>query len=132
MLNIPKKIYEEMIAHAKKCYPQEACGFVAGKQSAVQYFIPMENIDHSTITYTMDPKQQLKAFRKIDGDKLDLLGIFHSHVASEAYPSQTDRKMAFYPEVSYLIVSLADLDRPDLKSFRISDDQVTREDLKIQ
>ncbi len=131
MLKIAKAIHEEMIAHAKSVYPQEACGFLAGKDGEGKYFIAIENMDHSTVTYTMDPKQQLKAFKRISGDGLELLGIFHSHVASAADPSQTDRQMAFYPDVSYLIVSLADMNKPDLKSFKIAGDQVTAEEIQV-
>ena len=137
MLQISKAIHDEMIAHAKAVYPQEACGFLVGKAgqagqpAQARYFLAIENMDHSTVTYTMDPRQQLKAFKRIASDGLDLLGIFHSHVASAAEPSQTDRQMAFYPEVSYLIVSLADMNKPDLKSFRIVADNVTAEEIQI-
>ncbi|MBP9732758.1 MAG: M67 family metallopeptidase [Candidatus Omnitrophica bacterium] len=131
MLKIAKAIHAEMVDHAKGVYPQEACGFLAGKDGEAKYYLPIENMDHSTVTYTMDPKQQLKAFKRISGDGLELLGIFHSHVASAAEPSQTDRQMAFYPDVSYLIVSLADMNHPDLKSFRIQGDAVTAEEIVI-
>jgi proteasome lid subunit RPN8/RPN11 len=131
MIQIPKATHDEMVAHAKGVYPQEACGFLVGKDGLAKYFLPIENMDHSTVTYTMDPRQQLKAFKRISGDGLELLGIFHSHVASAADPSQTDRQMAFYPEVSYLIVSLADMNRPDLKSFRIAGDHVTAEEIRV-
>jgi proteasome lid subunit RPN8/RPN11 len=131
MLQIPKDVHGQMVDHAKKTYPQEACGFVVGKDGVVKYFMPIENMDHSTVTYTMDPRQQLKAFKQIAAEGLDLLGIFHSHVASAPEPSQTDRKMAFYPEVSYLIVSLANMNQPDLRSYRIAGDDVTAEEIRI-
>lgn len=130
-MNIPKSVYDEMIEYAKKTYPQEACGFVVGKKQEASYFMAIENMDHSSVTYTMDPKAQMKAFKKMSEDGLDLIGIFHSHVASEAVPSQTDKKMAFYPDVSYLIVSLADMAHPDLKSYQIADEQVKLEEIKI-
>lgn len=130
-MKIPKAVYDEMITHAKSTYPQEACGFVVGKNQQASYFMAIENMDHSSVTYTMDPKAQMKAFKKISQDGLDLIGIFHSHVASEAVPSQTDKKMAFYPDVSYLIVSLANMDKPDLKSYQIADDQVSLEEIEI-
>ena len=132
MITLPKEVYEVMTEHAKKEYPQEACGFVVGKNGRAEYFLPLKNIDRSSVTYSMDPKEQIRAFKKIDEDKQELLGIFHSHVASQAYPSQTDRKMAFYPEVSYLIVSLVDMEKPDLKSYRIVNDGVTPEEVVIQ
>ena len=73
----------------------------------------------------------MRAFKKISADGLDLLGIYHSHVASDPQPSQTDRTMAFYPDVSYLIVSLSNMDQPHLMSFKIVGDDVTTEELRI-
>ncbi len=131
MLEIPKDVHTAMVQHAKGVYPQEACGFLVGKNGRAKYFLPIENMDHSTVTYTMDPKQQLKAFKQISADGQDLLGIFHSHVASAPEPSQTDRRQAFYPEVSYLIVSLADMNNPDLRSYRIAGDDVTPEEIRV-
>ena len=130
-IQIPKAVYDEMVGHAKNVYPQEACGFLLGKDGLATYFMQIENMDHSTVTYTMDPRQQLRAFKRISADGLDLLGIFHSHVASAPEPSQTDRQMAFYPEVSYLIVSLANMEKPELKSFRIVANQVTAEEIRV-
>ena len=95
-------------------------------------YISIENTDHSSTTYNMDPKEQMRAFKRLAQDKLDLLGIYHSHVASQASPSQTDRAQAFYPEVSYLIVSLSDMDHPVLKSYKIIQDKVTAEEIVIQ
>jgi proteasome lid subunit RPN8/RPN11 len=132
MIKIPKAVVAEMIDHAKKHYPQEACGFVVGKSDAAEYFDPIPNRDQSSVTYSMDSKQQMKAFKRMDEKGLSMIGIFHSHVASSAYPSQTDKQQAFYPEVSYLIVSLANMDQPDLKSFKIIDGQIIPEELVIQ
>ena len=131
MITLPKAIYEEMIGHAKSCYPQEACGFVAGRNGKAGRFLPVENMDQSSISYAMDPRRQMKAFREIDEAKLEFLGIFHSHVASPATPSQKDRTHATYPEASYLIVSLSDMEKPELRSFKIVDEKFTEEKLKI-
>lgn len=129
MIRLPKAVYEEMIRHAKGCYPEEACGFLAGKDGRGAVFIPIENMEHSTVSYLMDPKQQLRAFKRLREEGLELLGIFHSHVASPAEPSQKDKSMAFYDEVSYLIVSLANMEKPDLKSFRIAGGKVAPEEI---
>ena len=120
-----------MIEHAKSCYPQEACGFLAGKDGKISDFFPMENVEHSSISYLMDPKEQMRIFKKMRDDKTELLGIFHSHVASPATPSQKDRAMAFYTEVSYFIVSLADMQKPDLRSFRIADGKDAEEEIAV-
>ena len=123
-----------MIAHAKTGYPNEACGILAGpggEHGKVSHFFPMQNLDNSSISYFMDPKEQLKLFKAMREKSMEMTGIFHSHVASPAYPSQKDVRLAFYPEVSYLIVSLSDREKPVLRSFKIKDEAVTEEEIQI-
>ena len=120
------------MAHAKKGYPNEACGILAGDAgSKITHFFAMRNVDESSISYFMDPKEQLHVFKKMRELKVGMLGIFHSHVASEATPSQKDIRLAFYPEVGYLIVSLSDRNKPVLRSFKIQDETVKEEEIKI-
>ncbi len=131
MISIPKKVYDEMIAHAKAGYPNEACGLLAGSLGRADVFYPMRNMDNSAVSYFMDPKEQLMIFKKMRETALEMRGIFHSHVASEAYPSQKDVRLAFYPDVSYLIVSLSETEKPALRSFRVFDEKVTEEKIQI-
>ena len=120
-----------MIDHAKKGYPKEACGILASKSNGVvSDFFPMTNMDNASISYFMDPKEQLAVFKKMRTLGLEMSGIFHSHVASEATPSQKDIRLAFYPEVSYLIASLSDMNKPILRSFKIKDEKVTEEEIR--
>ena len=128
-----------MIEHAKKGYPNEACGILAGPPTSaadadhvvISEFFPMKNVDESAISYFMDPKEQLSVFKQMRQKNTDMRGIFHSHVASVAYPSQKDVRLAFYPDVSYLIVSLSDMQKPVLRSFRVLEETVTEEEIKI-
>ena len=121
-----------MIAYAKAGYPNEACGILGGEKSGSgSYFFSMKNMDEASISYFMDPKEQLQVFKKMRELKMEMTGIFHSHVASEAVPSQKDVRLAFYPDVSYLIVSLSDLKKPVLRSFKIKDEIATEEEIKI-
>jgi proteasome lid subunit RPN8/RPN11 len=131
VISIPKKLYDEMMEFAKKGFPNEACGILAGAPQRVTHFYPMRNMDESSISYFMDPKEQLKVFKDMRAKDIQMLGIFHSHVASEAYPSQKDVRLAHYPEVSYLIVSLSDMKQPILRSFRINEEHVEEEEIKI-
>lgn len=132
MILIAKNIYDQMVEFAKKGYPNEACGILAGEnQGKVTHFYPMRNMDESSISYFMDPKEQLKVFKTMRTNHVEMLGIFHSHVASEAFPSQKDVRLAFYPDVSYLIVSLSDRNKPVLRSFRIHEERVEEEEIKI-
>jgi len=125
MIRIPGKVRDAMIAHAKKGFPNEACGILGGdlKKGAASEFFPMKNLDESSISYFMDPKEQLLIFKKMREMGIEMVGIFHSHVASEAYPSQKDVRLAFYPDVSYLIVCLSDMNQPVLRSFKIKDEK---------
>ncbi len=132
MITIKKNIFDEMIAHAKAGYPNEACGILAGtRPEDVSVFYPMRNTDNSSVSYFMDPKEQLQVFKGMREKGLEMRGIFHSHVASEATPSQKDVRLAFYPEVSYVIVSLSDMKKPVLRSFKIIGENVTEEKLSI-
>ncbi len=132
MISISKKIYGSIIDHAKKGYPNEACGILAGKQNgAGDVFFPMTNMDNASISYFMDPKEQLAVFKQMRKLGLEMSGIFHSHVASEATPSQKDIRLAFYPEVSYLIVSLSEMKKPVLRSFKIQNEKVAEEEIVI-
>ena len=132
-MRLPKKIYDAMIAHAKAGFPNEACGILAGdlREGKNDVFYPMKNLDDSSISYFMDPKEQLQVFKKIREAGFEMTGIFHSHVASASSPSQKDVRLAFYPEVSYLIVSLSDMKKPDLKSYKIQNEKVTEEKIEI-
>ena len=141
MAHLSKKIYSQLIDHAKAGYPNEACGLLGGPSATsasadadhnlVSVFFPMRNVDEASISYFMDPKEQLQVFKKMRELGVELRGIFHSHVASEAFPSQKDVRLAFYPDVSYLIVSLSDMNTPVLRSFKIHKEHVKEEEVKI-
>jgi proteasome lid subunit RPN8/RPN11 len=91
----------------------------------------MTNADASPVTYRLDGKEQLRVFDQLDEDGLDLWAIYHSHTHSEAYPSETDIKLAFYPDARYILLSLADRSAPVVRSFSIVEGQVTEEELTI-
>ena len=132
MIKISKDVYGQMIRHAKKGYPNEACGILAGTDpDAAVVFYPMTNMDNASISYFMDPREQLHVFKDMRQKSLGMRAIFHSHVASEAYPSQKDVRLAFYPDVSYLIVSLTDMDNPVLRSYKIVEEKVSEEEIGL-
>jgi len=131
VIEISADILNEMVAHAERGLPQEACGLLAGSDSRAERFYPMRNADQSATTYRLDPKEQLEVFDEIEGEGWELLGIFHSHTHTEAYPSETDRRQAFYPESLYLVLSLADRDAPVLRGFTILDGAVEEQEVRI-
>jgi proteasome lid subunit RPN8/RPN11 len=130
-MQLDRVFFDEMLEHGLATFPNEACGLLAGKEGRPVRFFPMTNADASPVTYRLDPKEQLRVFEEIEEQGWDLLAIFHTHTHSEAYPSETDRRQAFYPEAAYLVMSLADRANPVLRAFRISEDGVTEEELEV-
>jgi len=121
-----------LVAHAKREYPNEACGILAGKESHVEKMYEMVNTANSRIKYFMDPKEQLGVMKDIRNSGLDMIGIYHSHPDTEAYPSEEDRKMAFYPEAHYLIISLKDKANPITRAFKIGDTDINEKDIGVK
>ena len=122
---------EAIIQHARANQPEEACGILAGdKQGRVRRVYRMENAEHSRTFYKMDSREQFQVFDEIEREGMSLLAIFHSHPHSDAYPSEQDRKLAFYPDSFYLIISLMNQE-PDLHAFRIVDGSVEETGLLI-
>jgi proteasome lid subunit RPN8/RPN11 len=131
MLRIPKSFADAIIEQARSEHPNEACGLLAGNDGAATKLYPMTNAERSPVIYRMEPAEQLRVFNDIEGAGLDLVAIYHSHTRSAAYPSATDVSLAYYPEAVYLIVSLADAERADLRGFKITDGKVDEIELVI-
>jgi len=131
MVDLDGVFFKEIVEHGLREFPNEACGVVAGKDGEPVKVFTMRNLDASPVSYRLDPKEQLRVFSALDDEGWDLFAIYHSHTHSEAYPSETDRRLAFYPEARYLILSLSDRENPVLRAFRIVDDQITEEELRV-
>ena len=130
-LHITEEQIEEMIRHARREYPSEACGLLAGKDGRVEKVYQMTNADHSQVTYRLDPEEQYHAFMEIEEEGWELLAIYHSHSHSPAYPSATDLELAFYPDSLYLIISLAYGAKPTIRAFRIVEGMIGEERVEI-
>ena len=130
-MQLDRIFFDEMVEHGLAAFPNESCGLLAGKEGRPVKFFAMTNRDASPVTYRLDPKEQLQVFDEMDEQGWDLLGIFHTHTHSEAYPSDTDRAQAFYPEAEYLVMSLSDRANPVLRSFAIVEDEVLDRELEI-
>jgi [CysO sulfur-carrier protein]-S-L-cysteine hydrolase len=107
MIRIQKQVVDQMLAHAKREAPIEACGYLAEKEGIVVSAFPMKNIDASPEHFSLEPTEQFAVVRKIRSQGLSLRGVYHSHPATPAWPSQEDLRLAFDPNLSYVIVSLA-------------------------
>lgn len=131
-LRLTRAQADEIVAHAQETYPNECVGLLAGREGRVLRVYRGRNVDESPYTYRLDDRQLLAILRELDEERLDLVGIYHSHTASDAYPSRTDVARAFYPDAVYVIVSLKDRARPVLRGFRIVDGAVTEEPLELE
>jgi proteasome lid subunit RPN8/RPN11 len=143
MLTIPRFLFETMIAHAKAEAPNECCGLLAGRNGQISHIYRIRNLEDSdqirelkipadrAVRYFMDPRQLMDSMTNMRDKALDLLAIYHSHPKTEAYPSATDVRLAYYPESYYLIISLRDTDRPEANLYRILEGKITPESLKI-
>ena len=131
MIELGDGFYEEMVGQALREFPNEACGLIAARDGGPTKVYPMKNADSSPVTYRLDPKEQLQAFNDIDEQGWELWAIYHSHTHSEAYPSETDQRQAFYPEARYLILSLENREDPVLRGFRIVSGEVTEEEVSV-
>ena len=131
MFVIDQQSYETLVAHARAEYPNEACALLAGRDHTVAKVYALPNAEASPTFYVVEPKAQLEAMNDMDDLDLDLVGIFHSHTFTEAYPSRTDVELAAYPEATYLILSLADLEAPVLRGFGIRDGQVSEVEVSV-
>jgi [CysO sulfur-carrier protein]-S-L-cysteine hydrolase len=116
-LRLPVALADEIVAHCEQGRPNEACGLLAMRDGTVARVFRMSNAEASPVRYSLDPKEQLAVYNKLDDEGWELGAVFHSHTRTEAYPSPTDVRLAS-EDVPYLIVSLASAP-PSLRAFRI-------------
>ena len=129
MLVIRADLVDAMVAHARADHPDEACGVIAGPEGSdrPERFIAMLNAERSPTFYRFDSGEQLKVWRAMDdADEVPVV-IYHSHTATEAYPSRTDVALAQEPNAHYVLVSTADPDSVEFRSYRIVDGEVSEE-----
>ena len=132
MLRLPASIRDAIVAHARRDHPDEACGVVAGSSyDDPSRFVPMLNAARSPTFYEFDSIDLLKLYREMDDRDEVPAVIYHSHTATEAYPSRTDISLAQEPEAHYILVSTREPDSEEFRSYRIVDGTVTEEPVEI-
>jgi proteasome lid subunit RPN8/RPN11 len=130
-LEIPEDLLSRVIEHARREYPLESCGLLAGKKGKITKVYSMENTEKSSSSYLMAPEEQLRVFREVEEEGLELSAIYHSHPHSPAFPSQRDVDHAFYPDSLILIISLMDSKVPQVGAFQIENGKIEQKGLKI-
>ncbi len=117
--------------HARRESPLECCGILAGKDKTVKKAFEVTNTEKSSVRFLMSPQEQLRIFEELEKQSIEMIAIYHSHPHSASFPSETDVKMAFYPEVSSIIISLEEKDNPVVKAFRIKKETILTEEMEI-
>jgi proteasome lid subunit RPN8/RPN11 len=133
MLTISTDLLARAIAHARADHPDEACGVIAGPAGSdrPERFIAMTNAERSPTFYRFDSMEQLRVWNEMDDRGEEPVVIYHSHTATEAYPSRTDISLASEPGAHYLLISTRDPDTEEVRSFRIVDGQVREEEVRV-
>ena len=133
-LTLPREYARQMVEHALREVPNECCGVLAGADGTVGWVYPSINIDRSPVKYTIDPADLARIFQETVRGGQEVLAFYHSHTFSEAYPSITDVKLVPPSDLFdylYVIVSLADRERPVIRAFRIVDNRVEQVPLEV-
>jgi proteasome lid subunit RPN8/RPN11 len=131
MISISPEVLESIIEHAKHELPNEACGYLSGKDGHITKNYRLTNIDHSPEHFSFDPVEQFATIKKARKEGLEILANYHSHPETPARPSVEDIKLAFDPNIYYFIVSLAG-SKPDVKAFRIVKGFVEKIEIHIE
>ena len=136
MVRISRNFLDEIVAHAKADLPNECCGILAGRDGNVLKSYRMSNVEASPFRFSMDPGELVYVDNEAGDNGWELIAIYHSHTGSEAYPSDTDVRIAvgtaeLWPDVRYLLISLMNLDDPSIRIFQIISEEVTEESFEV-
>jgi proteasome lid subunit RPN8/RPN11 len=133
-LTVPADLLDAMVAHARAELPNEACGVLSGSRAEGRAlsFHPTRNAEASPLRYSVHPEDLVRVTFEIDDAGSDLVAIFHSHTKSPPVPSATDRRLAFYPDAVYLLVSLSEPDAPALRAWQLRDGDATEVPLTVE
>jgi proteasome lid subunit RPN8/RPN11 len=142
VLTLDRATYDAIVAHAKRDHPNEACGVVAGPAGSdrAERLVEMVNAAGSPTFYEFDSSDLLQLYKEMDANDEEPVVVYHSHTATEAYPSRTDIGLAMEPEAHYVLVSTRDCfdegggnnDGPvEFRSYRIVDGTVTEEEVDV-
>ena len=129
-MKIKKEIIDNIVAHAKSGVPIEMCGYLASQDDIICKHYPLTNVDASDDHFTFDPKEQFATVKDARANGFEVGAVYHSHPLTVAQPSTEDIRLAYDPNISYVIISLAN-GGSDVKSFKIKDGQVFPEDIEI-
>ncbi|MDX6623809.1 MAG: [CysO sulfur-carrier protein]-S-L-cysteine hydrolase [Solirubrobacterales bacterium] len=131
-MKISQALIDEMVAHAREDLPNECCGLIGGRDGVATTVYPMRNEYESPLRYKLHSGDSLRVNKEMDEVDEEIVGVYHSHTKTAAYPSQTDvNEGQGWPQLVYFIVSLADADSPDVKAFLLEDLKIADVELDV-
>lgn len=130
-LTIAWHVHDAMLASARKVVPLEACGLLGGGDELATEFYELTNADASGEHYSMLPEEQFAAVKDMRARGVRMLAIWHSHPETPARMSDEDLRLAYAPDVVYVILSLADPDKPDIRGYTVKDGIPAGVDIEI-
>jgi proteasome lid subunit RPN8/RPN11 len=131
-MRISPTLIDEIVAHAQEDMPNECCGMVGGRDGEARTVYRATNAEASPLRYSIEAQEQFRLMQEIEEAGEELVGIYHSHTKSAAYPSQTDVNLAGWPDAVYLIASLVDLEAPDVRGFWIRDGRISDAEIDVR
>ncbi|HUR51448.1 MAG TPA: M67 family metallopeptidase [Mycobacteriales bacterium] len=131
MLSLPRALVDQVLAHARRDHPDECCGVIAGKDGTATRLFEMENAERSPTGFTFDSTEWLRVYRDVDDADEELLAVYHSHTATEAYPSRTDVLWAQHNEFAHWLLVSTRSDEDEVRSFTITEGVVSEEPVTI-
>jgi proteasome lid subunit RPN8/RPN11 len=120
-----------MVDHAKREWPLECCGILGGKDKTVEKSFEVQNAEKSPVLYSMAPREQMRVFEEMEKESMKMVAIYHSHPHTIPFPSETDVKLTFYPDVSSVIISLKEEENPVVKAFQIGKEAIYLEEIEV-
>ena len=132
-MRIARALAEEIVQHAREDLPNECCGIVSTRDGEAVQVYRATNAVASPLRFEIDPRDLIRIHTDIEQSGNEMGSMYHSHVQSPAYPSQTDVNFAQnWPGVVWLIVSMADPDAPDLRGFHIAGADIQEVSLTVE
>jgi proteasome lid subunit RPN8/RPN11 len=132
-MSVPRELFDGMVTHAREDDPNECCGLIGGSPGEALTLYRATNAEASPFRYSLAPAEQLDLMNRIEDAGEELVGIYHSHTRSGAWPSQTDINLAGgWPGTVWFIISLEDPDSPDVKAFTIDGSEVGVVDIQVE
>ena len=133
VLKIAREYVDDMIAHARDDHPDEACGVIVGPEGSdvPTRLVRMINAERSPTFFRFDPQEQFALYKEMSAAGEEIVVVYHSHTATEAYPSRTDISLASLPGAHYLLVSTRDPDTAEIRAFRIQNGVVDEEQVRV-